>query len=169
MEKVRRAIKLFFAIYGNFLFKIIGIIVLILLTLRGINYLYKENVVDVKKEKEIEKSIEKEENKLIEEERELISKFIDYCNNHLIEEAYKMLSENCKKEQFKTKDEFEINYINELFGYKKEYKIEKIENKFKVIIYDGILESGRIEDRANKTTYYKIEDTVIEKRIYIER
>ena len=127
MENIRRSVKLFFAIYGGLLFRIIGTIALILLALRGLDYLYKENNIDklnenVVSEQEIalkEKATKKEEENIL-----FISEFLNYCNDKKIQEAYNMLSEKCIKEKFQTIEIFKNEYVEKIFTYKKDEMFE---------------------------------------------
>lgn len=172
MENIRRSISLFFATYGGLLFQIIGTIALILLALRGLDYLYKENNIDklnenVVSEQEIalkEKATKKEKENIL-----FISEFLDYCNNKKIQEAYNMLSEKCITEKFQTIERFKKEYVEKIFTYKKDYKIEKIENLYKITILEGVLQSGKTENRDGIISYYEISENVLEKEIYIER
>lgn len=172
MEDIRRNIKLFFATYGGLLFQIIGIIAIFLFALHSINYLYKENNAKASKENIVSEQEIKEEEKNIEKEKEdkqYISEFLDYCNAGKTEEAYSMLSEKCIKEKYQTIDIFKKEYLDKIFIYKKDYEIEKENDMYKVKILEGILESGSIENRNNIISYYKIEESVLKKYIYIER
>lgn len=171
MENMRRSIKLFFATYGSLLFQIIGIIAIFLFALNSINYLYKENNAKTSKENIVSEQEIKEE-KNIEEEKEYklyISEFLNYCNAGKTEEAYSMLSEKCIKEKYQTIDIFKKEYVDKVFIYKKDYEIEKENDKYKVKILEGALESGRIENRESIISYYKIEENALKKCIYIER
>lgn len=166
MEYIRRKIKLFFVTYGGLLFGTIGVLVIVFITLRGVDYIYlestKSNLNELSQE-EIEKE-EQESEKIL-----FISKFIDYCNGKQVEEAYNMLSEKCKIEKYNTIEKFKEEYINKIFTYKKEYKIEKENNLYKIEIIEGILETGNTENRKSIISYYRIEEDILEKTIYIER
>lgn len=170
MENIRRSIKLFFTIYGSFLFQIIGIILLILFGIRSVNYIYKEN-----REKDINQNItsnyqklDKEELEAEKEEIEIISEFLDNCNNNKIEEAYNMLSETCINNYYQTIDIFK-EYINKIFTHKKDYEIEKENDLYRITIIQGVLEAGSVENRDKEEFYYRIEENVLEKKIIIEQ
>lgn len=169
MENIRRNIRLFFATYGGLLFQIIGIIVVILFSIMGTNYLYKENT-QIKIENTLTQvEIQEQDNiKKHKENISFISKFLDYCNNKNIEEAYNMLSEECIIHNYQTIDKFRDDYVNKLFTYKKEYKIQEENNLYKITILEGVLESGNLENRRSEICYYKIEENVLEKAIYIQ-
>lgn len=162
MENIRRNIKLFFTIYGSLFFQIIGIIVIILFVLNISNSIYREqndNAITTEKKEVIEK-----EN----EDKALITKFVDHCNDKDIEEAYNMLSIECIDNKYQTIEFFKSEYIDKIFNYKKEYKIEKEDEKYKITVLEGILESGSIENRNSIVSYYTIYQNGSQKKIYIE-
>lgn len=172
MEDIRRNIKLFFATYGSLLFQIIGIIAIILFVLHNVNYIYKENNTKSLKENIVSEQEIKEEEKNIEKEKEdklYISEFLNYCNDGNVEKAYSMLSEKCIKEKYQTIDIFKKEYVDKIFIYKKNYEIEKENDLYKIEILEGVLESGKIENRESIISYYRIEETTLKKYIYIER
>lgn len=77
----------------------------------------------------------------------LISDFINYCNYNKIEEAYNMLSSDCKNEMFLTKEEFKDKYHKITFGSKKQFKIQSWLTKgaiytYKVTLTEDMLSSG---------------------------
>lgn len=49
------------------------------------------------------------------ENSEIIEQFVNYCNQKKIEEAYQLLTEDCKAELYPTKEIFISNYINHIF------------------------------------------------------
>lgn len=77
----------------------------------------------------------------------LISSFINCCNNNKIEEAYNMLSSDCKSEMFLTKEEFKDKYHKITFGSKKQFKIQSWLTKgiiytYKVTLTEDMLSNG---------------------------
>lgn len=173
MENLKRSVRIFFATYGGLLFRIIGGIILIIIVLRGINSIVKENNKPSLTQNNIVSQNEKEyrEKKLEiqQENKKFVSEFIDYCNDNKIQEAYQMLSEECINKKYPTIDKFKSEYINKIFTYKKEYKIIEENGLYKVELLEGILQSGKIEDRDFIETYFKIEESILGKKIYIER
>ena len=94
----------------------------------------------------------------VKEEKELvIDQFLRYCNASKIEEAYSLLTDNCKKQVFPSIEYFKQNYYNIHFSSTKLYSKEKFRaNTYKIILYDDILSSGNIN--TNKVEdYYTIE------------
>lgn len=168
MEKFRRTLKIFWTEHGTpILFWIIVIIVVIIITQSLNNYAIKQQ--NKKKEDIYQKNIEQPIFKENNANTQLVKKFIDYCENEQIENAYGLLSENCKKELYPTAKDFSNLYYNQLF--KKKHNIEiKYNSKddiYEVIFYEDILESGKIENRNNVIDQYKIEKEVLEDKIYI--
>ena len=94
----------------------------------------------------------------VKEEKELvIDQFIRYCNASKIEEAYSLLTDNCKKQVFPNIEYFKQNYYNIHFSNTKLYSKEKfIANTYKVILYDDVLSTGSINKNAVED-YYTIE------------
>lgn len=171
MEKIRREIKLFWTRNGKLLLQIIGSIALVILIIQGANqYVIMQNK---QKEKETLSHKEEREQEKIKENtnnqyKEYISTFLDYCNNEKIEEAYKMLSENCIKEKYQTIDIFKKNYINKIFNYKKEYQITLQNDIYKITFLEDILQAGTVENRKQLEDYYSVnEDVLGEKSINI--
>lgn len=78
---------------------------------------------------------------------DLIDKYFNYCNNGEYENAYNMLSQECKEAQYTTLSEFE-SYVKNIFGQGgKIYNIQSYSNLDKTYIYnirilDNILASG---------------------------
>lgn len=94
----------------------------------------------------------------VEEERDLvIDQFIRYCNAKKIQEAYNLLSDNCKKELFPTVEYFEKNYYNVIFSTTKLYSKELYIGKtYKVKLYEDILSTGSTNSKSVED-YYTIE------------
>lgn len=154
-----RKIRLFFVQYGRLLLFIIGSIVIFIYLLKSANNYYKETytvnqITPEEKQAIYQKKQEEEISKKI------ISKFIDNCNNGKIEEAYNMLTEDSKKEKYKSVDDFRSTYINKLFNIKiYEYKIEKQNETYVVYLTEDMLITGKTE--STKQTEIKPNDNKI--------
>ena len=91
-----------------------------------------------------------------------IQTYLDYCNNKQYEEAYNMLTNECKKVNYPTLDEFK-GYVNAIFGEKS--KIFNIQNYsvvgdkyiYNVRILDDILATGT----TGGYSYYEEKYTLI--------
>ena len=76
-----------------------------------------------------------------------IKSFVYYCNNKEIDNAYKMLTDECKNAMFPTVEEFEKIYINNIFNITRTYELEKWstegdKNTYLISLYGSILETG---------------------------
>ena len=76
----------------------------------------------------------------------LIDTFLKYCSDSKIEEAYNLISEECKKEQFPNINEFRKNYINIKFNGNKTYSFQSWSNKsniYYIKIFENSLATGK--------------------------
>ena len=97
------------------------------------------------------------------EETEIINRFIEFCKEKNIEEAYNMITKECKEEMYSTKEKFQENYINKIFIEESvEYSVQAwIENTYKVdFIIGDILSTGNINTSKTVQDYITIENTV---------
>ncbi len=185
MENIRRSIKLFFAKYGNLILIFVLIIAGIILFLKLIDKIaeesYKrkeanrENVVisknvnkDVSKNTETRK-MEVQRNKNIIQDKKIIDQFLSSCKKNQ-EEAYNMLSDQCKLDKYQTFEDFK-NYVDIIFEQTKDYKIEEQEQDglYKILFYvEDILQAGSVENRKRFENFYYIEPNSSKaKKIYI--
>lgn len=74
----------------------------------------------------------------------VIDKFVEYCNNGQTNEAYDLLSEECKSEMYPNVTEFQKNYYNKIFdGKAKNISTENwIGNIYKVKFKEDALSTG---------------------------
>lgn len=94
---------------------------------------------------------EKEENN---NEHKVIQKFIEYCNEKNINEAYELLSNECKEELYPNVQRFESIYYKEKFKTIKTCKIEKwVNSTYRIQLNENALETGNIKKE-------KIEDYI---------
>lgn len=83
--------------------------------------------------------------------------FVKYCNNKEIENAYKMLTNECKTAMFPSVQEFEKIYVNNIFNTERDYELIEWatdENKYiyQVKLYGNILSTGNINNYTQE--YY---------------
>ncbi len=73
--------------------------------------------------------------------------FVDYCNNNKINEAYNLLSEDCKQQMYPKIENFKNSYYNTIFtGKKKNISVENwVGNIYKVKYINDALSSGVYE------------------------
>lgn len=124
-----------------------------------------------------------------------ISKFLQYCKTGNSQEAYNMLSTDCKENHYKTIEEFENRYMKKKYSNNNVFEIQKwINNTYKVSILTDMLSTGEVggnekieyitivtEDNVEKlnvneyigewninkqTTQNNIEATVLKKQMY---
>lgn len=162
--KIRRNIRVFFARYGKFLFVRIGIILLVIITIQYLNQLVIKN----RKEQSENQLQEEIQNYTIKSNVEYIIRFLNYCNDLKIQEAYSMLSEQTKQEEYSTIQKFKENYIEEFFKIKQEWTITReSNNNFSVILVDNMLESGGKGNKEKNINFSILEENK-EKKIIIE-
>lgn len=89
-----------------------------------------------------------------------IDEFFEYCNNGKIEDAYNLLTEECKEEMYPEIDAFEQAYCQQIFsGEKKNIKIENwINNIYKVSITDDFLTTGKYNTENTIQDYITVEE-----------
>lgn len=84
-----------------------------------------------------------------------LNQFIDYCNEQKIEEAYGLLSDECKEELYPQLADFQESYYNQVFGgQKKNVNIENwVGNIYRIEINDDALSTG-VYNEENKVQDY---------------
>jgi len=177
-------------------FIIIGII-FILLCIKGLNKIYEYDEEKLQKQniEQNNQTIEKTEVIYTTESNSIeqtMESFVNYCNKKELNNAYKMLTDECKNAMFPTVGDFERIYINNVYNVQREYQMiqwNTDENKYtyQVRLYGDILALGTsnsyleelytfIEDdngiyKLNINNYIYGEDKNIkykQKNIYIE-
>ncbi len=160
------------------IWKGIGIVALIILIIQLLNYWVKRN-----NEKELEAanqiqvtnnlkeyntvSVGEEYSTLTGEslsnnqlsQIEVIDMFVEYCNNGKVEEAYNMLTDECKDEIYREQRIFEETYYNEIFlNTQRNVVVENwISNIYKVNYNEDFLSSGKYSTENTKQDYITIE------------
>lgn len=86
-----------------------------------------------------------------EKEENLVKTFVEYCNNQQIQEAYNLLTNECKEKMYPNIETFKNNYYDVIFNQNREcnlqswitegnyntYKVRFIEDIMSTGIYDG--------------------------------
>lgn len=90
----------------------------------------------------------------------IIKEFFSYCNDKKVNEAYSLLSEQCKELIYPTIDDFVNNYYSYVFNEQKIYDLQswvKYEDcyTYKVTIMSDIMASGEKNDNT-KSDYFTI-------------
>lgn len=91
---------------------------------------------------------------------DLIKDFFYYCNNGKIENAYNLLSEECKQELYPTVDDFKAKYYNKIFTEQKSYDsmlwiTTSRSHTYRVEIMADLLATGQ-KDNMPIEDYYTI-------------
>lgn len=86
----------------------------------------------------------------LKKDTEIIKNFIDFCNDNNIEEAYNLLSQQCKDELYKNINDFYNKYYKNMFNEKRSYDIENWASSknitYKVKYLNDIMSSGTVND-----------------------
>ena len=110
------------------------IVVFIILIIQAINYILKQydddvvptgpEIVDTSRPSESVISGEELPEETTDTNLNVISQFVEYCNNKQYENAYNLLTQDCKDELFNTLDLFVSNYCNQIFTSTMTYQLE---------------------------------------------
>lgn len=89
---------------------------------------------------------------------EIIDLFVRYCNNNYIQQAYNMLSDECKEEVFFNNiKNFEENYVNKIFTTKKIYSmqswISRDINTYRILFSEDALATGQVTENKIEDYY----------------
>lgn len=107
----------------------------------------------------------------------LINQFAQYCNQNQIEEAYNMLTNDCKQVLYPTINDFRQNYVNQVFGEKRTAKVEQSmyeDGIYKVTYLADVLANGGntgnnvLQDYIRITKQEKEDKLSINKFLYQE-
>ena len=99
--------------------------------------------------------------KKLKKDTDVIDNFFKYCNEGNIENAYNLLTDECKEEMYPTIDEFKRIYYSDLFNEgKRTYTIENwFGDTYQVRMTGDILSTGKIDGNQTKQDYV----TIVEK------
>ena len=92
----------------------------------------------------------------LEQVQKLLDSFIDNCNNRNLEEAYSLLTDECKEEVYPSLDAFKENYYNNMFeGKTKIYSFQNWhDNTYYITLMEDILSTGKINVSDNEKHDY---------------
>ncbi len=93
----------------------------------------------------------------------VIDKFIKYCNNGNIQEAYDLLSDECKVALYPTVDKFKGLYYNNIFSENRIYNIQNwisynSYNTYLVDFYNNVMATGKVENTIEYQDYITINE-----------
>ena len=173
------------------IWKVIGFVILIIFVLQTLNYVEKkkdsndkENNIENNSTQSIEQpynniKIKSDESvltgeKMSQEEIDsikIINDFFEYCNEQKIQEAYDLLSDECKEEMYSSVQIFKEMYYNKVLdGQAKNISIENWNNNtYKVDIGDDYLSSGKYTKENNIQDYITLQDDKLNINKYIGR
>ncbi len=91
---------------------------------------------------------------------EVIDLFAEYCNNGQIEEAYNMLTDECKDEMYPEQNNFEELYYNQIFlDTTRNTSVESwISNIYRVTYDEDFLATGQYSTENSKQDYITVEE-----------
>lgn len=89
------------------------------------------------------------------EDADIINNFLEFCNNGNIEEAYELLSQDCKDVMFQTIDEFNKVYYDSLFnGKNRIYTIQNWTNDtYKINFNENYISTGDKSLESSQVDY----------------
>ncbi len=100
----------------------------------------------------------------------IIDKFIKFCNNGKVEEAYNLLTDECKENLYPTIEVFQNNYIKTVFSSYKTYTIQNYyEKTYTVRLLEDMLSTGKSNNGAAIQDYFTIVDNKLNINEYIRR
>jgi hypothetical protein len=96
-----------------------------------------------------------------EKDQNIIDAFLKYCNDGNVQDAYNLLTDECKENIFPTIQDFTNNYYSKVFSEKKmcEKQMWVAEDEFhtyRVVLMKDILSTGKIESGSTYTDYYTV-------------
>ena len=87
-----------------------------------------------------------------------ISKFVQQIQDGDIESSYNMLTDDCKKVLYPSKEKFYKKYVQENMNYGDTWEIEKwLFDTYRVNIIPDLISTGEIGDKKNKLDYITVE------------
>lgn len=100
--------------------------------------------------------------------QEVLDKFYVNCNNQNVEEAYNMLTDECKELVYPSLESFQNNYYNNVFqGKKKNYYFENWrDNTYLVTVKEDILSTGKTNSDDDKINDYV---TIVDDKLNINK
>ena len=88
---------------------------------------------------------------------EIVSDFVESCNNKEITSAYELLSDECKEELYPTIKDFKEYYYDNIFYTKRTYSLQNwTDSIYKIRYTEDIMTTGKITDSSSFQDYIKI-------------
>lgn len=94
---------------------------------------------------------------------QIIEEFISYCNNMNIQQAYDMLTDECKQEVFYNNiQNFQENYVNKIFDSKKIYSMQSwvstYADTYRMLFSEDALATGQVTQNKIEDFYTIVND-----------
>lgn len=142
---------------------------------RGLTMLSSTNVEDSKEVYKPQKTVISGGNlseEKFEEQNSLVKSFVDYCNEQNYEEAYNLLTKECKEKMYPSLSDFEDEYCKVIFTEDREYNLQSWINEgnyntYKVRFTGDIIGSGSYDDSEKYEDYITIVTNGEEQRLNI--
>lgn len=100
----------------------------------------------------------------------LINNFMEYCNNGKIQEAYVLLSDDCKNILYPSLEEFKTKYYNIIFNQKRKYSIENWTGDiYRIDMTEDILATGKSNEGLVTQDYFTIVSQESELKLNISK
>lgn len=136
------------------------------------NIIINNTVVNKTIEKSKQSSISntKVSDKDYKKESGIIDRFINFCNTGKVEEAYNLLTDECKENLYPTIEVFQNNYIKTIFSSYKTYTIKNYyENTYTIRLLEDMLSTGKSNNGEAIQDYFTIVDSKLNINEYIRR
>ena len=113
---------------------------------------------------------EKKDSNQFETETNVIKSFLDFCNGGKVEEAYNLLTNECKEIFYPDINIFKTQYIDKNFSSNKNYDYKVwTNNTYLIEIRDDIMATGIYSDSFYTEDYYTIINDKININGYVKR
>lgn len=103
-------------------------------------------------------------------ESRVIDNFIKYCNNGKVEQAYNLLTDECKQNIYPTVNDFANNYVSKMFKTYKTYSIQNyIDNTYIIRLTEDMLSTGKSNNGVAYQDYFTIQNNKLNINEYLGR
>lgn len=97
----------------------------------------------------------------IEEEKKIIKQFVEYCNEGQINEAYEMLSPECRTRIYPSLEHFKTMYYDRIFTINRMYKLENWYSTsdystYQIKYTEDVMASGNLKSENNRGDYITV-------------
>ena len=175
-----RKIRKFFIDNRNTIIKVAGITIILIVLIQVMNQIALKGVENEEEIPTLEETDYGQKEEIISgnikndsdynKEKNIMQQFSDYCNNKNYQEAYEILTDNCKSALFPTLELFKTNYVDIYFPNKKTCSFQSWNNKtYMVEIRDDLMTTGKYEEDNYTEDYYTIHDSKLSIKGFIGR